>query len=648
MADKEEATAEQIDQMYEWIAVQVEQTRLGKKDNEQSIKLWLEKNKYGKAITNASKATTELTSGFVKSATAMADSTGNFGSLSGAVGGTVKSVTSLMSAMSNIVGEIPFVGGALDALGDAAISVANFAFAEVQKSFDTFQDLSEAGQMGAGGIEEMAKRMAATEMPLATYSKLLKENSTDLAFLSESALRGGKTFSTTMTAMAKDTGMPLRRLGLSVAEIGDTVVDFQVMSRRQGVLDQLSQEQIRKGTEEYAKELDLIAKITGKNRKEVQKEREEAMSDSRFRASMMDRSEAEQKQHMDALAQISDPTLKRAYMDQVSGFTNSTASITAEISGMGGAIRGAIAHIDDLGGNSTDAINIMRQQALAVTETGGVLQSYSKVVESGGGVMMNFGKLRDFAVETFKSQKDAADAQLKQMNSVGSAADALVHGMRDMQKGTSIMNALFTETDTASKAIGKFAKITTDVMQFAKDTLDGKNPGQAILDKAKNAILQDTLDVSRVMGGNIKQIGNDIAEYFGIDRDEGESEDIMADMMAQQLAQANSTANNSFGNPSAALPIQAATLAGQSMPTPKSIDYAPMIAAKAKEFAGLKSDVLADMQSVQGKTLTPERQAESRELVAMMKAVREELRKLNDKAEKQHRTSVEGNRIAGR
>ena len=507
MSEFTEMTEEQLERTRELLDLQLEQIRVGKKDNEQAIKNWLLETKKGKAIAGVTKATSTLTKGFVDSATALADSTGDFGSLSGAVGGTVKSMTGLAGAVSNVFGAIPFAGQALDALGDATIAFTKFGMAELQKTFNTFQGLSEAGQMGAGGIEEMAKRMAATNMPLATYSKLLKENSTDLAFLSKSALAGGKTFSKTMIAMASDTGMPLRRLGLSVAEIGDTVVDFQVMQRRQGILDQLSQAQIKKGTEEYARELDLIAKLTGKNRKEVQKEREETMSDSRFRAAMMDRSQEEQQQHMDAIAQISDPTLKRAYMDQVSGFTNSTASITAEISGMGGSIRAAIAHIDDLGGNSTEAVNIMREQARAVTETGGVLQSYSKVVESGGGVMMNFAQLHEFSVQTLKSQKDAYDAQTTQMASVGSAADGLAKGMREMQKGTSIMNSLFTETATAANIMGDFAKMQTEIMTYAKALLNDENPGSKILDDAKNALQQKLWEETagiRKTAGNIE------------------------------------------------------------------------------------------------------------------------------------------------
>jgi len=628
MSEYEEATAEQIEQMHEWIAMQVEQTRLGKKDNEQAIKLWLETNKWGKGITAASKATSQMTKGFVDSASALADSTGDFGSLSGAVGGTIKSMSTLAGAVSNVFGEIPLVGGAIDAITDATIAFTKFGLGELQKVTTTFQDLSEAGQIGAGGVEEMTKQMRSTNLPLATYAKLLKENSTDLAFLSESALKGGKSFSKTMSAMAKDTGMPLRRLGLSVAEIGDTVVDFQVMSRRQGVLDQLSQEQIRKGTEDYAKELDLIAKLTGKNRKEVQKEREEAMSDSRFRAAMMDRSEAEQKQHMDAIAQISDPTLKRAYMDQVSGFTNSTASITAEISGMGGSIRGAIAHIDDLGGTSTEAVNIMRNQARAVTEAGGVLQSYSKVVESGGGVMMNFGKLADFAVETLKSQKDAADAQLIQMNSVGSAADTLVTAMSELQESSSAMNALFTKTESAAAVMGMFATTQRKIITYAEGLLAGKDPGGQIIKDAKDIIAEKALSVAREMRDELKSMGRDLATSLGFG-DEEANKERADDLANDQKARAIATASKSFNTPSMAAP---------TTPKPElSNSQALLIAEKARDA---KFEERADFNSTvdPNGTMSPAYQK-------INEGLTEQLRVLNGTVDKLLKATQEGTNV---
>lgn len=471
MAD--EKTQEEIEARDKIIELMVEQARLGKKGIDADIAQYLEQTKLGKAMVQGTKATVALTGGFKESAKALGSSTGNFNDLSAVVTGTIKSISGLLS-------NIPIVGKAFKFLGDAAAETASFAIGQVQSNFESFTELSKAGQIGADGITGMAERFRAANLPLATYTKLLTKNSADLAFFSTSALQGGKTFSKMMVKMAGDTGKPLRRLGLTVDEIGQTVVDFQKMRRRNGLLDQLNQEEIRKGTVAYARELDLIAKLTGKSREGIQKEREEAMSDSRFRAALAEMGEKEQEAHKSALNQITDPNLRRAYMDQLSGFTNSTASITMEINGMGKSIREAQALINSGAGTHTQAVNIMKRQAGIVTAVGSALQQHTKVVESGTSVLGQYAPLKDFAVDAIKTQKEISKDQLDLMNSEGSKTDLLITAMMKMQQGIAEMNYFFIATDAATLMISKFSEVMRDSIKYISDKLleeggSGKN-----------------------------------------------------------------------------------------------------------------------------------------------------------------------------
>ena len=465
---------EEIELREKMVEVLAEQIRTGEKGIDADIARYLQHTRTGKAITESTKAVTTFTGGIKDSAKAMGSSTGNFNDLSAVVTGSIKAISGLLSA-------IPLVGKAFAALGDAAAETATFAIGQVQANFESFTELSKAGQIGAEGITGMAERFRAANLPLATYTKLLTENSENLGFFSTSALKGGKIFSKTMIDMAGDTGKPLRRLGLSVDEIGKTVVDFQAMQRRNGMLDMMSQAQIQKGTESYAKELDLIAKLTGKSREGLQKEREEAMSDSRFRAALAELGVEEQEKHKSALSQITDPTLRRAYMDQLSGFTNSTASVTMEINGMGQSIRAAQELIASGAGNSTDAVNLMKEQARIAIKVGGTFQQYAKVMESGTGVMGNFADLSDFAVSALKTQAEIAEEQARLMAADGSKTDLLVTAMMDMQAGISEMNYFFVATDAATTIISKFSGAMRDVIEHISDFL--------LEEKSKNGLV---------------------------------------------------------------------------------------------------------------------------------------------------------------
>ena len=633
MAD--ELTEEEIIQREKLIEQMLEQLRVGETGIDAQIKLYLETTRTGKSLSAAGKATKELTGGFKDAAKAVGGSTGNFGDLTAAVSSTVGAVTGLL-------GKIPIVGGALAALGDAAVETATFAFGQVQQGFDSFQDLSKAGQIGAGGISEMAAQMRATNMPLATYSKLLRENSADLAHFSTSALDGGKSFSKTMEQMAGETGRPLRRLGMSIEEIGDTVVDFQVMNRRQGLLNQLSQEEIRQGTAKYAKELDLIARLTGKSREEVQKEREAALSDSRFRASLAELPQGIQDEHIKAIQQINDPQLKRAYMDQLSGFTNSAASVTMEISGMGGSIRETQKAINEMGASGTDAVNAMREQAREVTKAGNMLQQYSKVVESGGGVMANFADLSDFAIGRLKDEKDAAAVQLKALQAAGSQTDKLVGSMMALQESTSAINNFFIATPAATWAIDNFAKALNLAVTGIEELVLGKSKNEAkeVQKTVANADFAMNMAMNPIQTSakwvTQKLFGDDKTAVAANARQEvtAEQRKLTADTHAEVIPPYD-------GKPTTQ-PIAppAATLAtAKARPAPSKPNYTAMAEDRARLEAQadkkIKEFYEHDKAARGDNNVTQAETAEGRAMLVELNSIREELRTLNSSARQQ-------------
>ena len=665
MAD--ELTQEEIEQREQMIEQMIEQIRVGKTGIDAQIDLYLKTTRTGKAMVGAKEATDKLTRGFVDSSKAIAGSTGNFGDLSAVVSGTI-------GAVSGLLGKIPVLGSAFSALGDAAAETADFAFGQVQAGFDSFQDLSKAGQIGAEGITGMAERMRSTNMPLATYTKLLGENSQNLTFFSTAALEGGKTFAETMTEMASGTGKPLRRLGLSVEEIGQTVVDFQVMNRRQGLLNQLSQEQIRKGTQEYAKELDLIARLTGKTREEVQKEREEAMSDSRFRAALADLPQEIQDEHLKAISQIADPTVKRAYMDQLTGFTNTNASIQMEIVGMGDSIRGAQDMINNLGGSGTDAVNGMREAAKQATEAGGMMQQYSKVVESGTGVMGDYAALRDFAITQLKDEKAAAVEQAAAMNNVNSQTDQLVTSMMELQQATSAMNNFFIATPAATFAIDSFATALNKSILFIEDMVIGGG-AERTMDSAKDVYEKVTTYTANDLGEDVYEAQQNIAQeglsdfmfrnvagLMGHDIESPlEKQKRLKDMnlqgdtmyaQAPLIAPKGPEAPGSDQNPLTVTVKQTPQLAAPkpeaptSRYTPKEVEIAQKKAAqKDQELNQATKDFYDVNMAAQQDGLSTEEKNHGRAMLAEMSRIRTELQQLNKvaRSQEQHTKKVANN-----
>jgi hypothetical protein len=131
-----------------------------------------------------------------------------------------------------------------------------------------------------------------------------------------------------------------------------------------------------------------------------------------------------------------------------------------------------------------------------------------------------------------------------------------------------------------------------------------------------------------------KAIGESAAEfnfsdwYFGTNKKETKEE----------------TARKQRNQAARAKYIPGANLSAPSIPaasTPPQFDYAALDAKQA-EFRRMQDAVVADEQATRGKTLSPERQAESRELVRAMLQVRDELINLKTiaRAQEKHAAST--------
>jgi len=635
MADE---TQEEIEQREKMVEVLLEQIRAGEKSIDATLKRYLAETKTGKAISETHTATTKLTKGFTSSAQALAGSTGNLNDLSSVVSGTIGAITGLL-------GSIPLVGPVIEKFGDVAAETMTFAMGQIQAGFSSFQELSKVGLIGANGIDGMSQAMRDSNIPLATFSKLLTTSSQDLGFLSSSALAGSKKFSKSLAIMSDDAGKPLRRLGLSVEEIGETIIDFQVMQRRQGILGQLSQDQIKKGTEEYAKELDLIAKLTGKSRADVQKEREAAMSDSRFRASTAEMDNKTRQKHMDVLALMTDPAQKRAYMDNVSGFTNTAAAIQQEINGMGSTIRKVIDDING-GGSAKDAFNAIILQSREVTKVGGMLHQMAKVMESDGNPFGSYADAADMGARELVTTADILKARNKLMDTEGTKTDKIVTSMMELQESTAALNNLFIGTDGAIEVISMFSSVMHKTIKFIEGELLDKRSftektGEWFSDFTSGTTVDSVIStmsnqINSALGTNDslgKYVGGKVHDAFG-------DKPKFANAPARDFEYVNGVpefASRSQGaTPSPITPQVAQVAAARSTPQVDPIALQRRILAKEKELDAGLSKFRIKAESDLSKSLNADERAGGREMMSELMQIRNELKKLNNTATKQN------------
>lgn len=174
----------------------------------------------------------------------------------------------LADGAANIMEKFPLVG---DALGKTAQGVTAY----LENTRGTFQALSKVGASLEGELGEFRKGAADTRLPLDTFANLIGRNSSELSALGGGVSNGVDAFRKLSAAMFEGPVAPINgfmALGMSIEESNEFIMDNMAMMRRQARLTGMTEQQSIAAAMNLAVQLDTVAKLTGKNAKEMQDE----------------------------------------------------------------------------------------------------------------------------------------------------------------------------------------------------------------------------------------------------------------------------------------------------------------------------------------------------------------------------------------
>ena len=206
----------------------------------------------------------------------LSSSPGNFSNLNKAVDLTSKTLGAM-------VGKIPFVGGALKGLADGAGEAAKFMIDSFQSAYGTFEKLSETGVVVSFG--DLRRASDSLGMTFADTERVLSKASKDLANFGGSAVAGRKIFEE-IGESSMGMRLEFQKMGMSVADFREAQLGYIGQQTRLGRIQNKSVSEISESSGTYIKQLDLLSKITGLQRKDIQAQRDAALSETRFRASL--------------------------------------------------------------------------------------------------------------------------------------------------------------------------------------------------------------------------------------------------------------------------------------------------------------------------------------------------------------------------
>ena len=179
-------------------------------------------------------------------------------------------IEGLGSAMAGLAGSLPLVGGAAKQFVEGATQASKFLIGELGKQVQTFNDVSKAGLLATDGMTGFSKSAFSSMLTLEQFGRIVTDNSQALAAMSGSAYDGAAMFGDVTSDLANRDD--LRLLGLNAEEIAEVTAEFTKQQTRLGRTQGMTAQQLAGSTAGYIKELDVLAKLTGENRKDYKQD----------------------------------------------------------------------------------------------------------------------------------------------------------------------------------------------------------------------------------------------------------------------------------------------------------------------------------------------------------------------------------------
>lgn len=206
---------------------------------------------------------------------------------------SLASATKMVSTgLGDLAALIPIFGGALKGIINATGETAAFMIQMYEKMYGDYEKLSKVGMVTT--VTDFTNSAAKASLTLSMTSQILGKFSKELAYTGSMLTNASYSFDE-LTDGSVEIRKQFQRLGIGAVEFNEIQIGYIDRLARTGQLEGKSRADLIKGTKEYTLEIDKIAKLTGLNREEIQKERDARLRDARFRAGVATLDEKAQK-----------------------------------------------------------------------------------------------------------------------------------------------------------------------------------------------------------------------------------------------------------------------------------------------------------------------------------------------------------------
>lgn len=208
------------------------------------------------------------------------DGARNQGTLSKAVNSTTK-------ATYNFSKELLAGGDRMSDFSDSVFGASSklsrlIRFGE--RYVDTLRDLTSVGASFNNSMFDMIAASASSSMNMDDFAQMVRMNSQTLATFGAGVTNGAKVFGSFSRDFRSGVGKSLFGMGFTINDINDGLMSFLDIERRRSSQDLRTGRAQQNSAYEYIKSLDLLTKITGKQRKEIENAMQTQIQDAGIRS----------------------------------------------------------------------------------------------------------------------------------------------------------------------------------------------------------------------------------------------------------------------------------------------------------------------------------------------------------------------------
>lgn len=390
------------------------------------------------------------------------------------------SLTPIIDGIGKALSGIPFAGPALQALAEGA----KFLLGQLQQATDSFQKLGAVGALTTRGMSGVQEQFLQSGMSLDGFRNAVTTNAATLARFGGTVGRGAENFSKIVgQILDSEVGDQMRRLGYSADTFGEATAGYIEQQTRLGMSQNRTNAQLAQGAATYAKELDALAKLTGMQREEIQKQQSAALSESRFRAKIDELTaqgrHAEAKALMDFQTMVSkaSPEMAQGLRDLATG--NATTEAAQQVLRMGGQ-----QILDQVQSGLIGPVDAFKALQAGVRDNLPMMRDLAKAVGDETKAFTNYAQASDLAnAKIVDGQVILADQNRQMAKGNDRLTDNTVSAQKAMeQMSRQIQGLAFTLLPNFSMVIEKTTSVMRDALQKLGVTLPtaagaGAGPG---------------------------------------------------------------------------------------------------------------------------------------------------------------------------